>query len=63
MRGVADVSLEMPKLYEYLGIVVRFFSEEHEPVHIHAFYGEYQLKVELIIKSGKIVTIKYKNVI
>lgn len=52
----------MPKLYEYLGIVVRFFSDEHEPIHIHAFYGEYQLKVELIIKSGKIVSINYKNV-
>ncbi len=25
----------MPKLYEYFGIVVMFYSNEHEPVHVH----------------------------
>ncbi len=34
----------MPKLFEYLGLILRFFSNEHEPIHIHAFYKESQNK-------------------
>ena len=26
---------EMPKLFEYLGIVILFYSNEHEPIHVH----------------------------
>ncbi|WP_245949201.1 DUF4160 domain-containing protein [Echinicola strongylocentroti] len=26
----------MPKIFEYLGIVVYFYSNEHEPVYVHA---------------------------
>ncbi|MCL2101430.1 MAG: DUF4160 domain-containing protein [Fibromonadales bacterium] len=26
----------MPSIFEYLGIVLYFFSNEHEPIHIHA---------------------------
>ncbi|HRE09229.1 MAG TPA: DUF4160 domain-containing protein [Ignavibacteria bacterium] len=28
----------MPKLYEYLGIVVMFYSNEHTPIHVHGNY-------------------------
>ena len=31
----------MPKLYEYLGIIVLFYSNEHLPIHVH---GKYQGK-------------------
>jgi hypothetical protein len=52
----------MPKLFEYLGLILRFFSDEHEPIHIHAFYKEYQIKVEFNIKDGIISSIKYKKI-
>jgi hypothetical protein len=26
----------MPKLYEYFGLIVLFYANEHEPVHVHA---------------------------
>jgi len=52
----------MPKLFEYLGLILRFFSDEHEPIHIHAFYGEMQLKVEFIIEDGIITKINYSKV-
>ena len=29
----------MPKLYEYFGLVVFFYANEHEPIHVH---GEFQ---------------------
>lgn len=25
----------MPKLYEYFGLIVLFYSDEHEPIHVH----------------------------
>ena len=52
----------MPKLFEYLGLIIRFFSNEHEPIHIHAFYKEYQTKVEFIIENGIITKIIYRKV-
>lgn len=52
----------MPKIYEYLGLIIRFFSSEHEPIHIHAFYNDCQTKVEFIIEDGIITEIIYKEV-
>lgn len=52
----------MPKLYKYLGLEILFFSNEHYPINVHAFYGNTQLKVELVIKNGKVVSIRYKKV-
>jgi len=48
----------MPKLYEYLGILMFFYSNEHEPIHVHAKYGEFESKAELIIQHGEIIEIK-----
>lgn len=52
----------MPKLFEYFGLILRFYSNEHEPIHVHAFYKEYQTKVELIIENGIIPKINYVRV-
>ncbi len=52
----------MPKLFEYLGLIIRFFSNEHEPIHIHAFYKECQTKVEFVIENGIITKTMYRKV-
>lgn len=52
----------MPKIYVYLGIVILFYSNEHEPVHVHGKYQGRESKAELIIKNGKIVEIVIKSV-
>lgn len=52
----------MPKLFEYLGLILRFFSDEHEPIHIHTFYNECQTKVEFNIEDGIISSINYKKI-
>lgn len=41
----------MPKIYEYMGIVIRFYSNDHEPVHVHAIYGNNIIKVSFHIKT------------
>lgn len=51
----------MPIIYEYLGMTLRFYSREHLPPHVHALYGEYEMKVEFYLKDNKIVKIKYKK--
>ena len=51
----------MPKIFEYLGIIIFFYSNEHEPIHIHARKGEYESKAEFIIHNGEIVEIKIKE--
>lgn len=52
----------MPKLYEYLGIVVLFYSNEHEPIHVHGQCQGRESKAELIIENGKVVRIVYSSV-
>lgn len=52
----------MPKLYEYLGIVIFFYSNEHEPIHVHARKGEYESKAEIYLIVGQVQKIVIKNV-
>ena len=51
----------MPKLYEYLGLVIFFYSNEHEPIHVHIEYGNYITIVELYMNEGEVVEIVYKS--
>ena len=51
-----------PKIIEYLGIVISFYSDEHEPIHVHANYNDYKMKVELFTKEGKISKVKYSPI-
>src|SRR4030065_808861 len=51
----------MPKIYEYLGIVLFFYSNEHEPIHIHGKYNGRESKAEIHFFSGKIQKIMIKD--
>ena len=52
----------MPKIYEYLGIIIWFFSDEHNPIHVHARYGENEVKVELYEENGVIYDVQYHEI-
>ncbi len=52
----------MPKLFEYLGIVIMFYSNEHEPIHVHGKHGGMESKAELLIEDGRVVSIRVKTV-
>ncbi|MEK6782766.1 MAG: DUF4160 domain-containing protein [Bacteroidota bacterium] len=43
----------MPKLYEYFGLIILFYSNEHEPIHVHGKYQEMESKAEIIFENGK----------
>ena len=52
----------MPKIYEYLGILIFFYSNEHEPVHVHARYDSRESRAEFVIAQGKIEEIRIKPI-
>ncbi|GHT74022.1 hypothetical protein FACS189456_5070 [Bacteroidia bacterium] len=52
----------MPKIFEYLGILMSFYSNEHEPIHVHEKCGECESKADFYIIDGKITEIKIKSV-
>ncbi len=48
----------MPKLYTYFGLEVFFYSNEHDPVHVHGQHGEQVSKAELTLQDGIVVSIR-----
>lgn len=52
----------MPSIFEYLGILLFFYSNEHEPIHVHAKHNECESKAELYIVKGEITEIKIMKV-
>ena len=49
----------MPKLYTYLGIMIFFYSYEHEPIHVHGKYGEQESKADIVLENGKVTEIRF----
>ena len=52
----------MPKLYEYFGLIVLFYSNEHEPIHVHGKYQDRESKAEIIFENGKFVEVRTSDV-
>ncbi len=52
----------MPKIFEYLGILIFFYSNEHESIHVNGKMDRCESKAEFYIVDGKIVEIKIKLV-
>jgi hypothetical protein len=51
----------MPKIYEYIGFVFFFYSNEHLPIHVHISKGENESKCELIFENG-ILELQWRKV-
>jgi hypothetical protein len=52
----------MPKLYEYFGLIVMFYANEHEPVHVHGKCQGRESKAEIIVLNGVVIEIRYSEV-
>lgn len=52
----------MPKLYEYFWLIILFYSNEHEPIHVHGKYQGKENKAELIFEEGKFIGIRVSSV-
>ena len=47
----------MPRKYEYLGFIFYFYSNEHEPIHVHVAKAERESIFEIILELGQLVEI------
>jgi Domain of unknown function (DUF4160) len=43
----------MPEISRFLGIVIAMFYNDHEPMHFHAIYGDFEALIE--IETGRIL--------
>ena len=37
----------MPKIFQYLGYIIRFYTNDHLPIHVHVGYQGKEVKVEI----------------
>jgi len=44
----------MPKIFEYFGFIFYFFSNEHEPIHVHVKHSGTECIFDLIIEDGQL---------
>lgn len=51
----------MPKIYEYFGFIFFFFSNEHEPIHVHVMKSGCQTVFELILMDGELQEIRARS--
>ncbi len=52
----------MPRIIEYLGLIIYCYTDDHYPVHFHAVYNNAVVKVTFFIKEGKIYRTTYTPV-
>lgn len=52
----------MPKLYEYFGLVIFFYSNEHEPVHVHGAWQGFESRADIYMVEGEVAEIVFGDV-
>ena len=50
----------MPKLYEYFGLIFLFYSDDHDPMHLHVQRGSREGILMLLIVEGKLVELRWR---
>ncbi len=51
----------MPKIFEYFGFIFYFFSNEHEPIHVHVQHDGKESIFEIIMMDGKLSEIRVRE--
>lgn len=51
----------MPKIFEYFGFIFFFYSNEHEPIHVHVIKGDSDAVFEIVIRDGKLENVVYRK--
>ena len=51
----------MPKIFEYIGFIFYFYSNEHEPVHVHVLHDSHESIFEIIMLDGKLSEIRIRE--
>lgn len=51
----------MPKIFEYLGFIFFFYSNDHEPIHVHVQKGDKQVKVEMFFNNEDLESVSIRK--
>ena len=51
----------MPTIFSYIGLIFKFFSDDHYPIHVHVVKGEYESIYDLVIVDNKLVELKKRK--
>ena len=51
----------MPKLYEYFGLIFLFYSDDHDPMHLHVQHGDREGIIMLILVEGRLVELRWRT--
>ena len=51
----------MPKIFEYFGFIFYFYSNEHEPIHVHVIHGGKESIFDLIMMNGELSDIHVRE--
>lgn len=51
----------MPKIFEYFGFIFYFYSNEHEPIHVHVMHGANENIFELIMMNGVLLELRIRE--
>ena len=51
----------MPKIFEYFGFIFYFYSNEHEPIHVHVIHGAKESIFDLIMLNGILVNLHVRE--
>lgn len=51
----------MSDIYKYFGFIFSFYTNEHEPIHVHVFHDNRETIFDLIILNKELVAIKTRD--
>jgi hypothetical protein len=51
----------MPKIFDYFGFIFYFYSNEHEPIHVHVIKGNCETIFEIILENGNLKEIRKRK--
>jgi len=51
----------MPEIFQFVNLIFSFYSNEHEPIHVHVKASERESIFDLIIKDKTLMEIKIRN--
>ncbi|MCY7311338.1 MAG: DUF4160 domain-containing protein [Chitinophagaceae bacterium] len=47
----------MPKIFQYLNFIIRFYTNDHLPIHVHIHLQEREMKAEFEISGDNVILI------
>ena len=55
------MTIHYAKIFEYFGFIFYFYSNEHEPIHVHVLHGSKESIFDLIMMDGELSEIHIRE--